>query len=409
VDGDGVTLTLTEGGATTSRVIRARALVGADGSSSRVARLLRGQPARDEDRIIAVRGYFDGIVGPPDQVELYFGTETFPGYSWFFPTSPAAANIGVGMVLETLPRTTDHLRDLMLRLIQEDRALNARLQGARLRGKVIGWPLSTYNPRVPIVGERILLAGDAAGLINPLNGEGIQYALLSGRWAAEILADCAIQDDFSQTALWAYAQRVQRELRYDMALSRLIVQVIRNRSLNPLWLQVLRIIVARACMDPIYAGVTGGIMAGLVPASSAMSGKIIGSTMQQAAMGMGVGTVKHLVQGPGHVTKIGLDTARLGLEVVATAAQHPGEFIRWGLGVAACSAELGAQVARHALMPREASRYPHEFAGGRGSRCGSSPHLRLTMALLECKRSSRSGAAGHKQRVQRLQIALGQP
>jgi hypothetical protein len=149
-----------------------------------------------------------------------------------------------------------------------------------------------------------------------------------------------------------------------MALSRLIVQVIRNRSMNPLWLQVLRIIVARACMDPNYADVTGGIMAGLVPARSAMSGKIIGSTLQQAAIGMRMGAVKHLAQGPRHLTQIGLDTTRLGLDVVATATQHRGEFIKWGLGVAACGAELGAQVARRELVQRESARYAHEHAGG---------------------------------------------
>jgi flavin-dependent dehydrogenase len=39
-------------------------------------------------------------------------------------------------------------------------------------------PLTTYNPALPLVGDRVLLVGDAGGLINSLNGEGIQYALL---------------------------------------------------------------------------------------------------------------------------------------------------------------------------------------------------------------------------------------
>jgi flavin-dependent dehydrogenase len=99
----------------------------------------------------------------------------------------------------------------------------------------------------------VLLAGDAAGLINPLNGEGIQYALLSGRWAAETVIACAASHDFSGRALGAYAARVDDELRYDLSLSRTIVQLIRNRVLDPLWLEALRIIAAQARVDAEHA------------------------------------------------------------------------------------------------------------------------------------------------------------
>ena len=54
-----------------------------------------------------------------------------------------------------------------------------RLAHAKVRDKIVGWPLVTYNPRLPIIANRVVLIGDAAGLINPLSGEGIQYALRS--------------------------------------------------------------------------------------------------------------------------------------------------------------------------------------------------------------------------------------
>ncbi len=334
-----------------ARTLRARALIGADGSGSLVARVMRGHAAPDDDRIIAVRGYFEGIAGPADRADLYFSGNSFPGYYWLFPTGESVANVGVGMVLDTLPRKEDRLRDLLRHLIEHDRALRDRLGDARLAGQIVGWPLTTYNASLPIVGERVLLIGDAAGLINPLNGEGIQYAMLSGRWAAETLLACAARGDFSCAALSPYARCVERELRYDMALSRLIVQLIRNRSLNPVWLQALRIIVARARGDAAYAEIAGGVLAGLVPASRVISIDIVRKTILQAALSLGLGAARSLLHGPSHLKALGLAASRAAVEAATTMARHPSDSIKWGVGVAGSAIELGAEASRSLLVP----------------------------------------------------------
>ena len=327
------------------RHVRARLLVGADGSGSLVARQLRGQVTPDEDRIIALRAYYDGLDGPADRAELYFSASSFPGYYWLFPTGGGGANVGVGMVLDTLPRGELPLKALLLDLIANDRALRERLGTSTLTGRIVGWPLTTYNPALPITGERVLLVGDAAGLINPLNGEGIQYAMQSGRWAAQTLLLCRAANDFSRAALAPYAARVKHELRYDMALSRVIVQLIRNRSLNPLWLQALQVIVARARGDADYATVTGGVLAGLVPASRVLRPDIVRKTVAQAVTALGFGTIKHLLRGPNHLRALGHEFGRAALESAAAMAAHPRETVRWGSGVAGSAFELGVQAA----------------------------------------------------------------
>ena len=239
--------------------LRTQLLIGADGSNSTISQQLRGYPPPRNDRIVGVRAYFENINGPSDQADLFFNSKSFPGYCWLFPTSRKRANVGVGMVLDTFPKNTDKIRELFIRLIEKDTALHSRLQNAEMIGRIDSWPLTTYNPRLPIVDRRVMLIGDAAGLINPLNGEGIQYALLSGRWASEAAISCFMNNNFSKEALMIFSNRIEKELRYDMALSHLIVQLIRNRSLNPIWLNVLKIIVARARIDPDYAQITGGI------------------------------------------------------------------------------------------------------------------------------------------------------
>lgn len=333
------------------RNLRTRLLIGADGSSSIISSLLRNQPSPSTARIIAVRAYFEDVDGPPEQAELYFTSESFPGYCWLFPTSWNSANVGVGMVSNTIPRMTVHLRELLVQIIEKDAALRRRLHQARMVGKIVSWPLMTYNPRLPIVSDRIMLVGDAAGLINPLNGEGIQYALLSGRWAAGIAVSCAAQNDFSQVALSTYSARIEKMLRCNMALSSLIVQFIRNRTLNPIWLYALKIIVARAQIDPDYAQITGGILAGVAPAIDALSFKTISGTLEQAAISTGFRSIIHILRGPRHLTKVGMDSAHAGFEMAYHTMQHPVDLLKWSAGLATSVAELASQVAKDVSKP----------------------------------------------------------
>jgi flavin-dependent dehydrogenase len=70
-----------------NRTLRARLVIGADGSSSTIARQLRGGPPPDGSRIIAARAYYEDYDGLADRADLYFAGESFPGYYWLFPTS----------------------------------------------------------------------------------------------------------------------------------------------------------------------------------------------------------------------------------------------------------------------------------------------------------------------------------
>ena len=79
--------------------------------------LVRGQPPSSADRIIAIRGYFKDVEGPPNQADLHFNKESFPGYCWLFPTGKNQANVGVGMVLDTIP-SGNRLKELLNHLIR---------------------------------------------------------------------------------------------------------------------------------------------------------------------------------------------------------------------------------------------------------------------------------------------------
>ncbi|HYN33134.1 MAG TPA: geranylgeranyl reductase family protein [Ilumatobacteraceae bacterium] len=326
--------------------LRARLVVGADGSNSKVAKALRGGGRPDtKGRIVAVRAYYTDVAGPGDRCDMYFSQTSFPGYYWLFPTSATTANLGLGMVMETTPPTDGHLRTMLLELVESDPALRARLAGATMEGRVLGWPLSTYNHRAPLVRDGVILVGDAAGLINPLNGEGIQYALLSGRWAAETIIPVlrAGSSPVSATDLRPYEQRVASELRPEMALATTIVSLIRRRDMNAVWLRALRIICARATIDKQYADLAGGILAGITPASTALSREILGGTVKQAARTALTQGARTALRPRTQLRFMFDEVTETAGAVVANSARDPMASASWASDVAMALFELATQ------------------------------------------------------------------
>jgi menaquinone-9 beta-reductase len=310
--------------------LKTRLLIGADGSNSTIARIIRGQPPSTADRIIAIRGYFEDVEGPTNQADLHFNKESFPGYCWLFPIGKKQANIGVGMVLDTIP-SGNRLKELLNHLISSNEALGRRLKNAKLIGQIGGWPLTTYNPSQPLVDNRVMLVGDAAGLVNPLNGEGIQYALLSGRWASEVAISSLIANDLSKEALASYQNAVERELQYGMSIAGLIVQLIRNRSFNPIWLRSLELMAARSRVDSGYADIVGGILMGTVPQTEASNFEVARGTIEQAILSTGLNSLVEMVQDPNLIAKSAFEAIQTGFEVATQASQNPSSMFDWAI------------------------------------------------------------------------------
>ncbi|HWG94110.1 MAG TPA: geranylgeranyl reductase family protein [Mycobacteriales bacterium] len=154
--------------------VAGRAVVGADGANGVVRRLLGVPRQPAEATAVAVRGYAPAPPGEPEQLILV-DEEDWPAYAWSFADGQGGANVGYGMLLPRLRAKEQGGRAVLHGRLREMLDVDAeRLVSHHL-------PLSTSRPRQP--DGRVLLAGDAASLVNPLTGEGIYYALLSGRLA----------------------------------------------------------------------------------------------------------------------------------------------------------------------------------------------------------------------------------
>jgi flavin-dependent dehydrogenase len=156
--------------------LSAGVVVGADGAESVVRRALGGRRNRPDQLAVAIRGY--GRAQPGQAGTLFMATtrQRWPAYAWSFPLGDGRANIGYGELVSAAPSRAELLAGLHRLLPGAD---PGDLRAHRL-------PLSTGRSRQP--DGRVLVAGDAASLINPLTGEGIFYAVLSGALAGTAAA-----------------------------------------------------------------------------------------------------------------------------------------------------------------------------------------------------------------------------
>ena len=150
--------------------IAARAVVGADGVNGVVRRSI-GLPANPPGAMaVALRAYAATPRGHEDEQYMIMSGRGWPAYAWSFPIGDGTANVGYGMVLEDGSTSRTRLEDELHRLLPE--------LGEVWDARAHRLPLSTWRPRQP--DGRVVLAGDAASLINPFTGEGISYAVRSG-------------------------------------------------------------------------------------------------------------------------------------------------------------------------------------------------------------------------------------
>jgi flavin-dependent dehydrogenase len=184
--------------------LTAGVLVGADGAESVVRRAVGVQPNRPDQVAIALRGYAevpDGL----DGVQAILTTEQrWPAYAWSFPLGDGRANVGYGELVSGGVNRAGLIG-----------GFERLLPGVEVDGlRAHRLPLSTGRFRQP--DGRVLLAGDAASLINPLTGEGIFYAVLSGALAGTAAGAGAEAGAVYRGAL---RRRLARHLQHSAAAS----------------------------------------------------------------------------------------------------------------------------------------------------------------------------------------------
>ncbi|HKW44871.1 MAG TPA: geranylgeranyl reductase family protein [Candidatus Eremiobacteraceae bacterium] len=246
--------------------VRSAVVIGADGAHSSVAKAL-GLRENDPRHIgYALRAYYDGIDGLRDDMELhYFDGRLLPGYGWIFPTGEHTANVGVGLYFGELRRSRRKLRDILEDFIRGTPSVAERFRGANLVGRATGWPLPVASARRQTVFNGALLTGDAASLVDPLTGEGIYTALVSGQSAARAAAAGIRARDVSSAALKPH----EREWRGTVGGYLGAGRVLKNLAKSA-WL--FDVVVRRARENPAQASRAIGYGIGTIDRGAALRG-----------------------------------------------------------------------------------------------------------------------------------------
>jgi geranylgeranyl reductase family protein len=329
--------------------LKSRLLIGADGHNSVIAKKLRGTQWPENHKAVVARGYFENVTGAANQGGVYYNDDDFVGYSWIFPLDMNRANVGIGLLLDATPATKTP-KELLMEHIKNDEGMKKRLEKAELKGDLKVSELNMYDSTMPLVSDRVMLSGEAAGLINGFNGEGTYFALLSGKWAAETAIKCIFKNNLSKEALSAYPERVDDELGYGLKVSNLMLSLVRNRSLSPVWMKTLEIIGDRSRKDPEYAKITGAILSGMVFPNQQVTYKILAGVIQEAATSTGFETLAEMLKNPETIPCNMLKMTHVGINVAKDAIENPVDFIEWGLGNAARMFELATEVSKKLIV-----------------------------------------------------------
>lgn len=214
-------------------------VVAADGNSTRLS-LAMGLRKRDDRPMgVAVRTYYQSPRTDDDWLEswleLWDGDRLLPGYGWIFGVGDGTVNAGLGILNSSSAFGKVDYRDLLRRWLDttpEEWGLRESNRTQPIRGAAL--PMG-FN-RTPHYTRGLLLVGDAGGMVNPFNGEGIAYAMESGALAADTIVQALGRPTApaQERALEAYPAALKDAYGGYYTLGRVFVKLIGNPNVMKL-------------------------------------------------------------------------------------------------------------------------------------------------------------------------------
>ncbi len=207
-------------------------VIAADGMWSPTRKLLGAAEPGYLGEWHAFRQYWSGVDGlDPNRLEILFEADILPGYFWAFPMGNGRANIGFG-IARGGKMPTKEMRAAWPELLQRPHIAALLGPDAQPDAPHRAWPIPCDVRHPTAAAGRVLFVGDAVAAADPMTGEGIGQALLTGRIAAEVLAgsDTGGHEPSAAVIRTRYRTRLDEALAADQAMSRLLTRAMRHRK-----------------------------------------------------------------------------------------------------------------------------------------------------------------------------------
>ena len=233
-----------------SNVFRCELLIAGDGANSVAVRQLLPDFNKTLLTGHAIRAYYTNVDCAHNSNEFYL-LDDFPGYFWIFPLANNQYNVGVGLLNPNVQKSND-IKTEMLRVIKTHPIIQRKFRNATLTSKILGFRLPLGGIDTQLTDDRLILTGDAAHLIDPLQGHGIDKAMESGVAAAEQAIQCFKLNAFDKNTLQRYDGIIQdsigKELKRNLSVMNLLYRM-------PVVLRIASVLVSvntNAVLSPFY-------------------------------------------------------------------------------------------------------------------------------------------------------------
>ena len=193
-----------------------------------------GDGMKAHQNAVARRQYFKNVDGPDKEHLHIFMTRDMnsagAGYGWVFYFGDGSANVGAGVSTKALERTGRNLKDYFDRFLEEPE-ISSWLEGAEAEGPPKSWSLKMGMWGAKRYSQGLIMAGDAGSMIHPISGEGVGYALESGRLAAAWAHEAHSRKDFSASVLSGYERQLRKKRAREHFSGHAMVNLIPNLEL----------------------------------------------------------------------------------------------------------------------------------------------------------------------------------
>jgi menaquinone-9 beta-reductase len=211
--------------------LRAAWVIAADGIWSSVRKHLGLTIPRYRGDWHAFRQYFTNVDGElSSRLVVWFEPDLLPGYAWSFPLPGGRANVGFGIQRGGNVERIQAMAGTWRELVHRPHIRRALGTAARPEAPHRAWPIPAAIDRMAVTGHRTLFVGDAVAATDPMTGEGIAQALLTGAGAAHAIGSGDGSEADRARVVQQYQETVRRTLLPDHRVSLLLIRALRHRK-----------------------------------------------------------------------------------------------------------------------------------------------------------------------------------